>query len=170
MTRLLPRDMEVRQVDRSQDAVLRNLLNLYIHDMAEWFLIDSDEDGRYAYDTEPLWENGVDVHFVYHGRVPVGFALVGSAQPYTTKPDAKDLDEFFILRRHRRAGLGTAVATHVWDLYPGPWVVRVYQRNRPALPFWRSVVAGYTGGDFQEDVRSVRDRPWSYFFFDSASR
>ncbi|MEZ5558616.1 MAG: hypothetical protein R3E86_08765 [Pseudomonadales bacterium] len=161
-------DIEFRQVDESQDPVLRNLLNLYMHDMAEWFLFDSEEDGRYTYATEPLWESGVGVHIAYNGRIPVGFGLVASAAEYSDVPGARDLEEFFVVRRYRREGVGRAFANHLWDLYRGPWVVRVYQRNLPALPFWRATVSAYTDGRFVERILSVRDRPWSYFSFDSA--
>jgi len=162
-------DIDIRQVDRSQDPVLRNLLNLYLHDMAEWFLFDSDEEGRYTYATGPLWDAGVDVYLAYHGRIPIGFGLVGAAAAYTSEANAKDLEEFFVVRRYRRAGVGRALATHIWDLYRGPWIVRVYQKNLPALPFWRTAVSSYTGGRFHEEVLSVRDRPWSYFSFDSTT-
>lgn len=154
---VLPNDIEIRQVDRSQDLVLRNLLNLYLHDLAKWFLFDSDDDGKYSYATAPLWEGGVDVHLAYHGRIPIGLGLVGSADAYTEEPYAKDLVEFFVVRRYRRAGLGRALATHIWDLYRGPWIVRVYQRNVPALPFWRTAISTYTGGRFHEEVLNVRE-------------
>jgi predicted acetyltransferase len=164
----LTHPIEIRQVDRSQDQVLRNLLNLYLHDMAEWFLFDSNEDGTYTYETESLWQGGVDVHFAYHDRIPIGFALVGSAAEFLPTHHAKDLEEFFVVRRYRRAGVGTVLATHIWNTYPGPWLVRVYQRNRPALPFWRTAISAFSHQQYEEDERSISDRPWSYFIFDSA--
>jgi len=157
--------MEVVQVDRSHDRALRNLLNLYLHDMAEWFLFDPDENGQYTYATETIWESGADVYFAYQGRIPIGFGLVASAAAYTDEPGAMDLEEFFVIRPHRRSGVGRALATHLWDRHPGPWLVRVYQRNLPAVPFWRSAISAYTEGQFSEQVVTVRDRPWSYFSF-----
>jgi hypothetical protein len=53
----------------------------------------------------------------------------------------------------------------VWDQYPGPWLVRVYRGNVPAVPFWRRVVADYTGDQFRESVQTVDGREWSYFWF-----
>jgi predicted acetyltransferase len=137
--------------------------------MAEWFLLDTHEDGSYAYPAAKVWNDAVHVYLAYLGRLPVGFALIGSAEPFVGDPRAKDLDEFFVVRRHRRSGIGHALATRMWDQYPGKWLVRVYQGNRPAMPFWRGAIARYTGGRFHEEVRSVSDRSWSYFTFDAAT-
>jgi predicted acetyltransferase len=164
-----PTDLEVRRVDRSHEAVVGNLLQHYCHDMAEWFLLDANEDANYSYPSEKVWNDEVDVYVAYLGRIPVGFALVGSAEPFVGDSAVKDLDEFFVVRRHRRSGFGHALATRVWDRYPSRWLVRVYQDNRPAVPFWRGTIARYTGGSFREETRTVSDRSWSYFTFDRST-
>jgi predicted acetyltransferase len=160
--------MEVRQVDGSHAAVVDNLLELYCHDMAEWFLVDVHEDGRYRYPPDQVWNDSVDVHLAYLEGIPVGFAIVGSAEPYLEGAGARDLHEFFVVRRHRRSGLGSALAAQVWDQHPGPWLVRVYQGNRPALPFWRATIDRHTGGAFTEATREVSGRAWSFFTFECA--
>lgn len=136
--------------------------------MAVWFELDSNEDGSYSYPTDELWAGGFDVYLAYMGRIPVGFGVIGSAEHHTGDARGKDVHEFFVMRRYRRAGVGRALAVHLWDAYPGPWVVRVYQRNLPAIPFWRGAIAEYTRGSFCEEVREVRERPWSFFTFESA--
>jgi hypothetical protein len=55
-------------------------------------------------------------------------------------------------------------------VYRGRWLVRVFQGNLPALPFWRGAIAEYSDHAFREDVRIIRDRPWSYFTFDNSAR
>jgi predicted acetyltransferase len=158
--------LDIRRVDRSQEAVVRNLMEHYCHDMAEWFLLDANEDGNYSYAAQKIWNDIVHVYLAYRGRIPVGFALIGSAEPFGGDSQAKDLDEFFVVRRHRRGGIGQALATHVWEQYPGKWLVRVYQGNRPAIPFWQRAIARYTDGRFLEEERSVSGRAWSYFSFE----
>ena len=162
-------DIKMLRVDRSHDPVLRNLLALYLHDMAEWFEFESEEDGSYTYATEKLWRDDHAVYFAYAGSIPIGFGLVQPAESYIEAPHAKDLEEFFIVRRHRRSGVGRALAAHIWDANPGDWLVRVYQDNLPALPFWRGAIAAYTGGDFHEEVCVVGDRHWSYFNFNTSA-
>ncbi len=112
--------VRIVRVDRSADAVLRNLFEHYMHDMAEWFGFDTGEDGAYAYPTEDVWAEGCDVFVGYLGKIPVGFALVDDAGSRVPGTSARDLKEFFVVRRHRRGGIGMALARHVWEQYPGP--------------------------------------------------
>ena len=155
----------VERIDRSSDQILKNLMEHYLHDMAEWFEFDSSEDGSYSYSTDHLWDEGFDVFLVYSDVIPIGFAIVGSGERWIEDINARDLDEFFVIRRYRRRGVGQFLAEHVWSLYPGKWVVRVFQRNLGALPFWRVVVSGYAGGAYEEDIREVEGLRWSYFTF-----
>lgn len=158
--------VRIVRVDRSSDRVLRNLFEHYLHDMAEWFEFDAEEDGSYAYPTQDVWAEGCDVFIAYSGKTPIGFALVGDAGSRVPGASARDLKEFFVVRRHRRGGIGTAFARHVWEQYPGPWLVRVFYGNRPAVPFWRTVIDEYTGGRFHEQERVGDDgRVWLYFTF-----
>jgi len=161
-------DFVVRRVDRSQDATLQNLFEHYLHDMAEWFQFDYAPDGRYAHDPATYRNNGAEVWFAYVGEIPIAFALVGSAHAFIDDADAKDLDEFFVVRRYRRNGVGRDFARQVWDAYRGRWVVRVFQGNVPAVPFWRGAIAEYTDRAYHEEIRNIRDRPWSYFTFDNS--
>lgn len=56
---------------------------------------------------------------------------------------------------------------HVWRLHPGPWLVRVYAANEPALPFWRAAVSGFTEDEYVEATRRKDGKLWSYFNFES---
>jgi predicted acetyltransferase len=155
----------MQRVDRASDEVLGNLFEHYMHDMAEWFEFDTNEDGAYSYPTHKVWDQGWDVFLAYSAATPIAFALVGSAGSRLPGSSTRDLKEFFVIRRHRRDGIGAAFARYVWDQYPEPWLVRVYRGNVPAVPFWRRVVADYTGDQFRESVQTVDGREWSYFWF-----
>jgi len=69
------------------------------------------------------------------------------------------------MRRHRHGGVADRLATHVWNLHPGPWVVRVFAGNRPAVPFWRRIVAEYSGDAFTEQTVQAHDKDWIYLSF-----
>jgi predicted acetyltransferase len=159
----------MQRVDRSADAVLRNLFEHYMHDMAEWFRFDSREDGSYGYPTEQFWDHGCEVFLVYSALVPVGFAVVDSAGTRAPGPGARDLKEFFVVRSYRRDGVGQRFAHYVWDQFPGPWLVRVYLGNVPALPFWRRTVDAYTRGRYHESEQQSNGRDWRYFTFTSGA-
>ena len=158
-------NFRVERVEVSFERTLNNLMEHYLHDMAEWFEFDSSEDGSYSRSTDHFWDQGLDVFLAYAGLIPIGFAIVGSAERWIDDDNARDLDEFFVVRRYRRKGIGLAFAEHVWKLYPGKWVVRVFQNNLPALPFWRMAVSGFTGDAYDEEIREVEGNRWSYFTF-----
>lgn len=158
-------DVRFERVEATAAPVLENLFEHYLYDMAEWFGFDTHEDGLYHYPAQASWEDGREMHFAYAGALPVGFARVGSAADWIGDPAARDLQEFFVMRRYRRQGLGRAFATHVFGCYPGAWLVRVFRGNRPALPFWREAISAYTGGELAEAERTVDDKVWSFFTF-----
>ena len=161
------RGFEVVRADPSMDRTLQKLLEFYFHDLAEWFRFDQQPDGSYTESTEQYWADGCDIYFLYAADIPVGFSIVGAADSWLPASDARDMTEFFIVRRHRRSGVAGEFASHIWNLYPGSWLVRVFQRNVPALPFWRKRIAEYTAGQFQEEIIRKDDNDWSYFSFES---
>jgi hypothetical protein len=60
------------------------------------------------------------------------------------------LAELFVLRRYRKAGIGRAAVQIVLDKHLGRWEVGQRRENEPAREFWRSVIAGYTRGNYVE--------------------
>jgi len=42
------------------------------------------------------------------------------------------------------------------------FVVKVYQRNHPAEPFWRSSIAAHTGGCYVEPVAEINGQSWPF--------
>lgn len=162
---MLPEGFRVVVAQKDADPVLRNLFEFYLHDMAEWFRFDQLPSGNYTHDTAPYWMPGRKVHLLYANDVPIGFGLTQPGAQWSPEQEATDMEEFFVVRRHRRSGIGREFAEHLWRMYPGPWVVRVFQDNRPALPFWRRTVDEFSGHACREEVQDVNGRAWSYFHF-----
>ncbi len=162
-------DLTVERIDETSDALITNLFNHYLHDMAEWFLFDTDDDGTYSYDMAPHWQRGDEVYIARCAGKLAGFALVTSAKPFLDGGVGYDVEEFFVVRRYRRAGAGEALAKAIWAIHPGQWLVRVYEGNLPAVPFWRKIIARYTNNTQIEERRiTANGRAWSYFHFESA--
>ncbi len=141
---------------RESEALLRNLFEHYAHDMSEWFDLDVQPDGRFAFDVSKFWAGDSEVFVARDGAAIVGFAIIGPGF---------DMREFFVLRKYRRRGVGRGMADSIWNQRPGPWQVRVLEANRPAVPFWRAAIAAHTGGLFTEEERVVNDRRWRFFQF-----
>ncbi len=151
--------------------LLANLLDLYLHDLSEIFPIDVDPDGRFRYDRLPLYWSEPEKRFAFlicSGSEPAGFALATRGSPATDDPEDLDIAEFFVLRRHRRTGVGRQAAFLLWNRLRGNWVVRVSDGNRAGLPFWRATVQQYTGGEFAESTRAGSPHGWQVFTFASA--
>jgi len=107
----VPSNLVISKLGPDSDVILRNLFEFYMHDMAEWFDLDTKADGSYSYDTRDVWKNGHDAYLAKLGDSIAGFALVGSAAEWLNDTTAHDVHEFFVIRRFRRRGLGQKIAT-----------------------------------------------------------
>ena len=134
-----------------EKAALANLFQLYVHDFSEQWAGreegELDDEGRFA----PY--AFLDAYWGDPSRIPLlvridgrlaGFALI-NARSHSGLAVDRNMAEFFIVRKHRRGGAGTAVARHIFGLYPGLWEAAVARRNTGALAFWRQAVGGSPG-------------------------
>lgn len=83
---------------------------------------------------------------------PSGFALV-SRPPRNQRSEIDfRMAEFFITPQVRRLGIGRDAASLIFSRFAGTWEVTEFLYNKPAVAFWRSVVAQYTNGRFRETM------------------
>ena len=136
--------LDVMRLPENSESILQNLMELYLHDMAEWFKFDLNEDGLYGYELAPHWEKGDVAHLLLADNIPAGFALVAEQDEPRAHSDAHEIEEFFVIRSHRHRGVADYFATQKWDQQPGPGLIRGFEANLPAVPFWRRVIANYT--------------------------
>lgn len=105
---------------------------------------DLGEDGRFG-DYPDLTRYFTEVErsalIVRQAGHPVGFVLL-DRESHSGRPLDNNVGEFFIVRKHRREGLGSRVATAIFDARPGVWEAAVARRNLGALAFWRGAVGG----------------------------
>ncbi len=160
-----PSNLLISKIGPESDVLLRNLFQHYIHDMAEWFEIDTQPDGSYSYDTSSIWKHGYDAYLAKVGDSIAGFALIGSAEEWLGVIGGNDVHEFFVIRRYRRSGVGQRMATLLWNQYPGEWLVRVLEKNAPAVLFWRNAISTHSHGSYKEEERVVNGRSWRFFRF-----
>ena len=154
------------------EAVLSNLLELYAHDLSEIFALELEPDGRFGYEKLPLYWSEPESRFPFlirRGTQLAGFVLVTRGSPGSDDPEDFDVAEFFVVRRHRRSGVGRQAAFLLWDRFPVRWIVRVAEGNRHGMRFWESVIREYTAGAFVESLRPGNSQTWRIFSFDSRS-
>jgi predicted acetyltransferase len=165
-------DVRVEPAAPVDRTLLANLLELYMHDMSAFFPIELGPDGRYGYERLPSYWSAPAANFPFlirsSGRI-AGFALVTRGSPAGEHPDDLDMSEFFVLRSHRRSSIGQRAACMLWDRLPGQWVVRVAERNTPALAFWEKTVRSYTRGAFRQKEHPGKTQMFRVFSFPSAN-
>jgi predicted acetyltransferase len=125
--------------------VLENLIQLYTHDFSEWWAGtprgDLNPAGRFEnyplalYWVRPSWS----ALFIWRNDVLAGFSLVND-RTHSGQPANRSLAEFFILRKHRRQGVGQIAAEHIFSYHPGSWEVAVARKNVQAERFWRKTI------------------------------
>jgi predicted acetyltransferase len=149
--------MEVRlvQAEQAEEATLRNLMQLYAHDWSEILPLDVGETGRFdVHGLDAGWEGTTRVPFFFRadGRL-AGFALIDRRSRLRDDAEVWDMAEFFVLRRYRRAGVGTTAAHALFAGHPGRWEVRQRAANTTAVAFWRKAIGAYTSGSFTEELQ-----------------
>lgn len=132
---------------------MERLLQLYLHDFSELaprrsIYGEVDASGLFPYppgldgyrrepDREPL--------LIRADGAVAGFVLLNRWSALD-RPVDRAVAEFFVLRKYRRAGVGTRAALQAFRDRPGRWEVAVASRNPAALRFWRHVAQALPGG------------------------
>ncbi len=129
-----------------------NLLQLYLHDFSEMESdIRVDASGSFpSSDFEVYWQEESRRVYVFRlGGALAGFAFVNDWSPSGQGVDY-GLAEFFVLRSHRRSGVGWEAANQLFASLPGQWEVAVRGPNVPAVNFWRTALRDDTIDDLKE--------------------
>jgi predicted acetyltransferase len=148
--------VELEPCGADKRAVIEAMFQLYVHDFSEyWAGMDRgelQEDGRFGdypgldrYWIEPersAWLIRVDGHLA-------GFALL-SASSHSGAPADHDMAEFFVVRKHRRGGVGFSAASQLIAPRQGLWEIAVTRANVGALAFWRRVAGEMAAGEVDE--------------------
>lgn len=124
-------------VTEAEKPVLLNLMQFYCYDMSVVRGVDVTEHGQfiYRYIDHYFLEQDRDVLFVRHDG-----ALAGFVMSRDLSAGEREVAEFFVVRRHRRFGVGRSAAAQLFSLHPGQWVVAFDDANAEATKFWPGVV------------------------------
>ena len=111
----------------AQRPVLDRLLQLYLHDFSEFAPIgsphgDVDAEGRFTYPrVESYWQQIGHIPLLIRADDHLaGFALVNQWSALELPLD-HSVAEFFVMRKYRRARVGTRAALLIFRRYPGRW-------------------------------------------------
>lgn len=157
--------VSVTPANAGERPVLENLFQLYIHDFTEfWAGSDRGElqaDGRFAPDPhlDAYWtEAGREPFLIRAGGHLAGFALL-NRHSHSGLPLDHNVAEFFVVRKHRRAGVASEAMRQLIAPRSGAWEAAVVRANTGALSFWRRV-ARAAAGDAVEELE-LADARWN---------
>jgi predicted acetyltransferase len=146
-----PSMIVIRAATAEDRLQLCNMFKLCQQDHFGVWEQDREEHGECCYSIDRLWRDEYCYPFVacVDGK-HAGFALVDAV--VRIEESACWMDEFFILQRYRRLGVGRALATQVFTALPGKWEVGQMTDSAVAQAFWRTVISGYTHGNYSANV------------------
>jgi predicted acetyltransferase len=141
--------LQLRKAQPRDFAAVQQLLELYQYELSDIWPQDADSEAKYGYDLE---RHAKGERFYAHVALDrsqyIGFALVAPAA--VTRDEGHWMEQFFVLKRYRRSGAGSALAKHVLSSHPGLWEVGQMPANLAAQAFWRTVIAELTAGAYVE--------------------
>lgn len=149
--------VEVCQPTDADRAIVKHLFVFYRYDLMpsivegagsrvnRWGVIGSDLETTHeasVADVDIWWTKpGVLMPMLIRADgMPAGFAMI-ARPPYAHASVDYRIEDFFILNRWRRAGVGSAAAIEVFHRLPGSWEVGWLPKNAAAAQFWRSVAS-----------------------------
>jgi predicted acetyltransferase len=158
---------DIRPAREDERAVCERLLQLYMYDFSEFAGGTAKPDGHFPYhdDFGERWGKpsfhpilltvfDEDPRDKVREWRPAGFAFVANYSCFSAEPEPDQwyMDDFFVMRKYRRSGIGTMLARHCFDSFRGRWEVGEIAQNVGAQAFWRKVIGDYTSGNFEEFV------------------
>lgn len=145
--------LEVRRASADDRIPIYRMLELYQYDLSHIWDQELDARGEYGYALDRYWQEANCHPFVaiVNGHY-AGFALVDSAVKIGSS--GYWMDQFFVLKKYQRTGVGKALAVRVFAVLPGHWEVGQMPNNLPAQAFWRSVISKNTSGAYVEHTIS----------------
>lgn len=146
-----PMELNLRKAQPHDFAALQQLLELYQYELSDIWTQEADSEAKYGYDIQRHRQaERFHAHVALQESQYVGFALVAPAG--VTRREGYWMEQFFIHKRYRGTGAGSALAKHVLSSYPGPWEIGQMPANHAAQAFWRKVISQVTGGAYVELV------------------
>ena len=151
----------------SDYPLIQNMAQLYVYDASRELSFSISVDGLYNPKSYRCYcEDSDKVAYVIKVYDEIaGFALINE-KGLEKNMDWK-VDQFFILAKFQRSGIGKIAAKKIWQLHPGKWEVSVIPENTSALKFWENTVSKFTANIFEKETKLIdfdKDQPKRIIF------
>ena len=161
-------NVELRKASFEERSIVQKMMELYLHDFSEFDGCDLDQYGLYSYyDLDYYFIE--ETHACYVVQVEgkwAGLALIANYGHF--EGNQRSMEEFFILRKYRKQGLGEKIASDIFRLHPARWEVEVQACNPLAQQFWRKTIGNFTGGAMREVMLNNEKWHGPVFCFDNS--
>jgi predicted acetyltransferase len=136
-------EVELVRVAPDDKPVLGRLVQLYRYDFALIRGYELDEDAMIPYGHLDRYfdEPHREACFIRHRGKLAGFTMTSALDG-----DVRSVSEFFVVRHHRRQGVGRRAARAMFLRHPGRWMLQFDAANEEAAAFWPAVVAALAAG------------------------
>jgi predicted acetyltransferase len=162
--------LDIYRASVDEQHIIANLLQLYIYEFSALLGIDVERDGRFPWDgLEEYWDDKSLHPYLFKANTKLaGFALIQRTSVVTGDPNVWDMEDFFVVEKYRRSGVGSAVISHLFREFVGPWEVRVLEGNDRALEFWRHVISVQCATAVQPVPTLINGRTFGVFSFETS--
>lgn len=150
-------DVDLAVVTEEHKHVLANLLQFYRYDFsaARGYELTSHGTFTYRYLDHYFTEDGREACFITAAGRLAGFTMTRR-----TDDGAREVAEFFVVRRYRGHGVGSAAARQMFRRHPGEWLLAFDHANAGAVRFWPAVVAAIADGPVRSNDRYPPEVPY----------
>lgn len=160
-------NIDLSLIPYEDKTILYHLMQLYRYDSSEFDGHILNKHGLYLYKyLDHQWTDDYRRPFIVRVDEEIaGFALVSLDVPreymkLSTEEVTNTINDFFIMRKYRRQGVGKKVAVSLFEQFSGTWEVRQTFANKNAYEFWKCVISGFKGeGTYQECM--IQDGSWT---------
>jgi len=145
-------DIKIEPVKTEEIEILKKLGEHYIYDLSQYNPIDVNEVGLYddLDDLNLYWtEENRHPYFIKVDNKLAGFILVYNGRQLKEIESNYAIDDFFIMNKYKRQGIGKYCVKHILNMHKGKWQIWWHPKNEAAKNFWIKTIDEYTNGKFE---------------------
>lgn len=139
--------MKLKNINKNERKILENMLQLYLHDISNYFLIDfNSRSGLYEYDDlNKYFDNSGNTAFFMQSDNDdiVGFILLDKVD------NGLSIQEIFVLNNYKNKNIGAEAVNTLFDTFKSNWTIKALPCSDPAQKFWERTIKNYTNNNFQ---------------------
>jgi predicted acetyltransferase len=132
----------LRKVTKINIIKLKNLFNLFLHDLAE-FNTELKIGPNCVYSVPKLesYYNhpGIISFLIYYKKEISGFVVISRPPYFSRDKKTSVIQHLFILKGYRNKGIGTEAMKNIFKEYPGKYGVEQLPENKNAVNFWKAL-------------------------------